>query len=279
MQIKQLSILIFVVTMFFAFSANAEKKPFSHNEGIGIYVGEINCYGEHEIKNDFLFEFKSQLKSALEDFESKGKLHTIWSDGQVDENNVADFFDVIKYDTVLQNVHMDAICYGPRFNIADANVKMIKYAEKALGEDYFWDDDKLAARKKMVGKPYRISEKMTTVAKTIGEEYQADYLLFCNLVDADIQLKNSIFNANTPLNEKPKQITVVSFFYLIDTKTGLVYEGYNLSDKTAQILNLLGQYGKNYDAHALLQCMFEVHSKRIVEDICNAGQKILSKGI
>ena len=104
--------------------------------------------------------------------------------------------------------------------------------------------------------------------------------MFCNLVDADIRLKNSVFNASTTeLSERPKQIKVVSFFYLIDTKTGLVYEGYNLSDKTGQILNLLGQYGKAMTATNLLQCMFEVQAKRIMEDVCNEGQKVLAKGI
>ena len=173
---------------------------------------------------------------------------------------------------------MDAIAYGPSFKKEDANVKMIFYAEKALGEDYFWDDAKLEARKKMIGKPYRISEKLTNVAKTVGSQYGADYLLFCNLVDADVVLKNSLFNATTTLSERPKQIKVVSFFYLIDAKTGLVYEGYNLSDKTGQILNLLGQYGKAMTATNLLQCMFEVQSKRILEDVCNAGSKVLAKG-
>ena len=86
-----------------------------------------------------------------------------------------------------------------------------------------------------------------------------------------------IFNATTTLSERPKQIKMATFFYLIDVKSGLVYEGYNFSDKTGQILDLLGQYGKAMTAPNLLQCMFEVQSKRIVEDMCNAGQKILGK--
>ena len=105
-------------------------------------------------------------------------------------------------------------------------------------------------------------------------------MLFCNLVDADIELKNSIFNASVSnISERPKKIKVESFFYLIDAKNGLVYEGYNLSDKTGQILNLLGQYGKAMNAENLLTCMFEVQSKRIVEDMYNAGKKVLEKGI
>ena len=117
-----------------------------------------------------------------------------------------------------------------------------------------------------------------TLSVTFGRETGADYLLFCNLVNADIELKNSIFNASTTLSERPKKIVVESFFYLVDTKTGLVCEGKIFSDKTGQILNLLGQYGKAMTAENLLQCMFEVQSKRIVEDMCNEGKKILAGG-
>lgn len=277
MTLKKILSLIFLLTIFF--TASAFAKPFEgKNTGIGIFIGEVACYGEHEIRPEFLETFKEQLWQTLKDFEDKGKLHTVGDDYWIGGGNPSsEFIDVINVNAVLQDLHMDAIAYGPSFQKENANVKMIFYAERALGEDYFWDDDKLAARKKMVGKPYHISPKMTEIAKTVGKAYDADYLLFCNLVDADIVLKNSIFNATTTLSERPKQIKMATFFYLIDVKSGLVYEGYNFSDKTGQILNLLGQYGKAMTAPNLLQCMFEVQSKRIVEDMCNAGQKILGK--
>ena len=256
-------------------------KPFEgKKEGIGIFIGEVACYGEHEIRPEFLDTFKDQLWQTLKDLENKGKMHTVGDEKWLSSGSKASgFAGIIQIDAVLRNIHMDAIAYGPSFKKETANVKMSYYAEKVLGADFFWDDDKLAARKQMVGKPYHISPKLTEAAKTIGRKYGADYLLFCNLVDADIKLKNSIFNASAKnLSERPKNIRVESFFYLINTKTGLVYEGYNLSDKTGQILNLIGQYGKAMTAQNLLQCMFEVQSKRIVEDMYNAGQKVLGKG-
>ena len=273
--------LALALIMAVVFNAAAFAKPFEgKTEGAGIFVGEVACYGEHEIKPDLMAIFKDQLWQTLKDFEVKGKLHTVGDDRWLSGGGSAPgFAGVIQLDAVLRDIHMDAIAYGPSFQKEVANVKMIYHAEKVLGKEFFWDDEKLAARKKMIGKPYRISPKMTEAAKTVGNTYGADYLLFCNLMDADIELKNSIFNASATLNERPKQIRVESFFYLIDIKNGLVYEGYNLSDKTGQILNLLGQYGKAMTAHNLLQCMFEVQSKRIVEDMCNAGQKVLGKGI
>ncbi len=278
MRLKRILSLFIAFTFIFASSVFA--KPFEgKTEGVGIFVGEVACYGEHEIRPEFLATFKEQLWQSLKEFESKGKLHTVGDDKWLGGGNTAPgFAGIIQFDSVLKDIHMDAIAYGPSFQRESANVKMTYYAEHALGEDYFWDDDKLAARKQMIGKPYRISPKLTEAAKTVGREYGADYLLFCNLVDADIKLKNSMFNASTTLNERPKQIKVASFFYLINIKNGLVYEGYNLSDKTGQILNLLGQYGKAMTAQNLLQCMFEVQSKRIVEDMYNEGQKVLGKG-
>lgn len=272
-------ILSLSLMLTFLFTSSVLAKPFEGKSGgVGIFVGEVACYGEHEIRPEFLATFKEQLWQVLKDFESKGQLHTVGDDEWLGtENTAPGFADIIQVDSVLRDIHMDAIAYGPSFTKEAANAKMIYYAERALGEDYFWDDEKLAARKKMIGKPYHISPKMTNAAKTVGSEYGADYLLFCNLVEADVQLKNSIFNASTTLSERPKQIKVASFFYLIDTKSGLVYEGYNFSDKTGQILNLLGQYGKAMTAQNLLQCMFEVQSKRIVEDVCNEGKKVLGK--
>ena len=275
-RILSLSIMLMVF-----FTSSVLAKPFEgKTEGLGIFIGEVACYGEHEIKDDFLSTFKEKLWDSLKELESKGKLHTVGDNDWLGGGNTASgFAGLIQVGSVLKDIHKDAIAYGPSFQKEAANVEMIYYAEHALGEDFFWDDDKLAARKQMIGKPYHISPKLTEAAKTVGRQYGADYLFFCNLVDADVKLKNSIFNAKTTLSERPKQIKVASFFYLIDTKSGLVYEGYTLSDKTGQILNLIGQSGKAMTAENLLQCMFEVQSKRIVEDMCNAGQKVLGKGV
>ena len=268
-----------VIALLIIFTSSALAKPFEgKKEGVGIFIGEVACYGEHEIRPEFLDAFKEQLWSSLKDMENQGKIHTVGDNkwlggGDTSENNAGGFMNIIQVDAVLQDIHMDAIAYGPSFLKENANVKMTYYAEKALGEDYFWDEEKLAARKKLVGKPYRISKKLTEAAKTVAREYGADYLLFCNLVDADIQLKKSVFNASTTLSERPKQIKMASFLYLIDAKSGLVYEGYIFSDKTGQILNLLGQYGKAMTAQNLLQCMFKVQSDRIMEVMYNDGQK------
>ena len=265
---------IFSLTLMMLFAMN------SPTFAAKIFVGEVASYSEHELQDDFLKTFRDVLSETLEDAQEKGKLEMDsydWVTGSYPSfSGVAGMIQSAK---IIPDLHMEVITYGPLFEKATANVKLTHYAENALGRDYFWDDDKIAAKKKLAGKPYRISDKMTQIAKTIGEQTDSDYLLFCNLVDADVELSKSIFNASTTLNERPKKIKVETFFYLIDTKTGLVYEGRNFSDKTGQILNLLGQYGHAMEAKDLLIAMFKVQSKRIVEDVCNVGQKVLAKGI
>ena len=280
MRLSKILFFIFILTIYFLPSADAKLfEQSAQSKGIKIFVGEVSGYGEHELQPQFLSIFREALGEVVGEFSSKGKISSVDDDWiKNEQSHEKGFVGIISVHSVLQDIHMDAIAYGPSFQKETANVKMIHYAEQVFGRDYFWDDDKLAVRKKMIGKPYHISPKLTNIVKTIGEEYEADYLLFCNLMDADVVLKNSIFKITSKLEDKPKQIKVSSFFYLIDTKSGLVYEGYNFSDKTSQILNLLGQYGNDIDSTKLLLTMFKVHSQRIVEDMCNAGTKILSKG-
>ena len=172
---------------------------------------------------------------------------------------------------------MDAIAHGPWFQKEYANADMIRYAESVFGRDYFWNDNKMKIRKEGRGKPYKISPALTDAAKEIGQANNADYLFFCNLREANIELKHSIFNAAATLDERPKNLKVETEFYLIDAKTGMVYESHVVTSKTGQILNLLGQWGKAMTAENLLQVMFEVQSKEILKDAYSKGLKTLEK--
>ena len=113
MTLKKILSLIFLLTIFF--TASAFAKPFEgKNTGIGIFIGEVACYGEHEIRPEFLETFKEQLWQTLKDFEDKGKLHTVGDDYWIGGGNPSsEFVDVINVNAVLQDLHMDAIAYGP----------------------------------------------------------------------------------------------------------------------------------------------------------------------
>ena len=251
---------------------SAQAKPFSnHQEGPGIMIADVGCYGEHEIRPEYMAIFKEQLFEQLQASESKGKMHIAGSDAWLTETG-----NTTEANT-LRQLHFEAIVHGPLFSREVSNATVIRYAESVFGEDYFWDEDKLTAKRATAGHPYKLRMEKLDLIRKIAAQNNADYLLFCNLLDADIELKHSIFNAKSTLEERPKKIKVESFFYLVDAKSGQVYEGRTFSDKTGQILNLLGQYGKAMTAQNLLQVMFEVQSERIAREVCGHAKDALEK--
>ncbi len=249
----------------------ASAKPFeARKAGAGVLVGEVACYGEHEIHQEFLKVFHDKLGENFQLMAEQGKIHfvdnTDWMTGTGDA----------KERELLSRIHMDVIAYGPQFHKDSANAKMIHYAEKVFGEDYFWNEKNKTARKASEKKPYRISQEMTEAVQAIGMKYDADYLFFCNLLEVDVELSNSIFNASTTnIEERPKHIKVETSAFLVDAKTGMVYENHILTEKFGRIQNLFGQYGKAMTAEALLGAMFDVQSERIVKDVFGNGKKTL----
>ncbi len=264
--------LCFLVCMFLLLICSCvSAKPFeARKDGAGVFVAEIACYGEHEIQPEFLKVFHDKLGENLQLMEQQGKVHfvdnTDWMTGNGDA----------KEREILSHIHMDVIAHGPQFQKDSANARMIHYAEKIFGEEYFWNEKNKAARKAAVGKPYRIGQEMTDAAREIGMKYGADYLLFCNLLEVDVELANSIFNARTRnIEERPKHIKVETSVFLVDVRTGKVYEGHTLTEKFGRIQNLFGQYGKAMTAETLLGAMFDEQSERIVKDVFGNGKKTL----
>ena len=95
-----------------------------------------------------------------------------------------------------------------------------------------------------------------------------------------MELANSIFNAKTTnIEERPKHIEVETSAFLIDVKTGRIYEGHILTNKIARIQNLFGQYGKAMTAETLLGAMFDVQSEKIVKDVFWNGKKTLDSNL
>ena len=111
-RVLSMSIMLIII-----FASSVLAKPFEgKTEGAGIFIGEVACYGEHEIKDDFLSTFKEKLWDSLKELESKGKLHTVgdndWLGG---ENAASGFAGLIQIGSVLKDIHKDAIAYGPSF--------------------------------------------------------------------------------------------------------------------------------------------------------------------
>ncbi|MBR2214446.1 MAG: hypothetical protein IJ849_01650 [Selenomonadaceae bacterium] len=263
-------IFLLVSAVLMLLTATALAKPFGGSQtGAGVFIGEVACYGEHEIKPEFMTEFRTKFMENIQEIDEKAKIHltgnTDWLTGGGDPTERA----------LLTHIHMDAIAYGPNFEKAYANAKMEKYAEDVFGEQYFWDENKMAARRAGAKKPYRISQAMTDAAREIGLKYGAEYLLFCNVQEVDVELANSIFNAKTDINERAKHIKVETSAYLINAKTGMVYESHLLTEKTGRIQNLFGEYGKGMTTVTLLGAMFDMQSKKLVKDVFENGKKAL----
>ena len=239
-----------------------QAKPFGNKgNGPAILIGEIACYGDHELKTDKISTFSDKVREALES-----------------EQGFSLTSPTIKLDEkVMRHIHMDAIAYGPWFQKEYAGAEMVRYAEAVFGQDYFWNDRKLAERKERRGHIYRAGAEVTELVKKIGAENNVKYLFFCNVREANIELKHSIFNAKTTLDERPKNLKVETEYYLIDTQTGNIYEGHTETSKTGQIINLIGQYGKAMTSENLLQVMCEVQAKEIMKDAVRKGRKILEQ--
>lgn len=252
--------ILLAVLLFFSWLPTAQAGLFE-NKGTGpsLLIGEIACYGDRELQPQYIETFRDILRESLESAEAFSLSTSFRPEDKAS----------------FSKIHKDAIAYGPLFQKEYANAVMVRYAEGIFGRDYFWDENKLKLRKEGKGKPYRIGTEATELAMRIGEATGANYLFFCNLREANIELKHSIFNASTAFNERPKNLKVETEFYLVDTRTGLVYEGHIVTSKTGQILNLLGQWGKAMTAENLLQVMFEVQSKEIVKDASGKGKRAL----
>ena len=243
---------------------------------LGVFVGEEDCYGEHEIKPQFLDGLRDRLMTQLQSAQAEGKLHMVGGTGWISGTDDA------REREILTHIHMDAIVYGPLFQKDYANAEIIHYAESVFGEDYFWDDRKLKARRAMAQKPYRISQAMTDAAQEIGTKHGAEYLLFCNVMEVDVELAKSIFNSSSKkqnIEERAKHIKVDTNYYLMDVKTGLVYEGHVLQEKTARLQEIIGTYGKVMNAETLLHAVFDVQAKKIIKDVCNNGIKTFGKRV
>jgi len=272
---KLIRIMLTAGMVFLLSISLACAKPFGgHTDGKGVFVGEVSCYGEHEIQPQFLDAFRETIGEGFQEMQSKGKIHLV-DNGNWMLNNSG-----TAEDAVLAHIHMDAIAYGPLFQKDSAGAKMIRYAEGVFGEDYFWDEQKLAARKAGAKKPYRISQAMTEAAREIGLKYGADYIFYCNLMEADIELATSIFNSEVSNeDERAKHIKLDAYYYLVDIKTGLVYEGRVAMEKTARLQDLFGTYGKAMNSETLLHAVFDKQAKKIVKDALRNGQKALEKAM
>ena len=257
-------------------SANAalfEKKI----SGPTILLAEVNGYGEDELRPEFLESFREALGDEMQQ-------STVFS---VNLERLSDgMFTALEQqqpeDKLFSFLHMDAIANGHLYRREYANAQMIRYGDSVKGKAYYQDDDKTAARRKLEGKPYDLSSNITQMAIELGNKYNSDYLLFVNVRDADVFRKTGgIFGTHTTAEEIEKgmlgkKVTFELEYYLINVKTGKVYEGQNAQKKTAITKNvLIGKDGQKSSARQVLMEILKNQAKQIVKSLETKGLKIV----
>ena len=235
--------------------------------GESVFVGEVQSYGDYELKADACATFVDKLADAL-------RQQGIAVSGRADLTNEEGRHDAIGSGdeaAKLSEIHMDAIVHGHQFDRGYTAAKLAHYADLTMGRAYFHQEDRLAAWKKST-QTYRLSPEKQRTAAAIAGKYGAKYLLFVNLKDFDVRLKHSIFATHTERETKGKKLSASLDYYLVNAQSGRVYEKHIENKKTAQMINFgLGKTGKGMDVDTLLGEVMETTAKDIAVDIKKKG--------
>ena len=249
---------------------------FGGPSGSAVFVGEVQSYGDYELKADACATFVDKLADAL-------RQQGIAVSGRADLTNEEGRHDAIGSGdeaAKLSEIHMDAIVHGHQFDRGYTAAKLAHYADMTMGRAYFHQEDRLAAWKKST-QTYRLSPEKQRTAAAIAGKYGAKYLLFVNLKDFDVRLKHSIFATHTERETKGKKLSASLDYYLVNAQTGRVYEKHIENKKTAQMINFgLGKTGKGMDVDTLLGEVMETTAKDIAVDIKKKGlDEVKSNGM
>lgn len=231
--------------------------------GDSVFVGEVQSYGDYELKADACATFVDKLAEAL-------RQQGIAVSGRADLTNEEGRHDAIGSGdeaAELSEIHMDAIVHGHQFDRGYTAAKLAHYADMVMGRAYFHQEERLAAWHKST-QVYRLSPDKQRTAAAIAAKYGADYMLFVNLKDFDVRLKHSIFATHTERETKGKKMTSSLDYYLVNAETGRVYEHHFEDKKTAQMVNFgLGQTGKGMAVDTLLGEVLEAQANALAKDL------------
>ena len=179
----------------------------------------------------------------------------------------------------FSRIHMDAIARGHQYRREMAGVSMIRFADALMGKAYYQNEARVLAWRKEKDAPYRLSPAACAAAQEIGEMYGVNYLVFCDLYDVNIALNRSLFNAKvSDIEMRAKEIHSDMNYYLVDTRTGRVFEGPNETVKRGQIINLLiDKYGKGFTVEQMLHCVLDMQAKKTADKITGVGLKAIGR--
>ena len=241
-----------------------------------ILIGEVRGYGENELIPKYFEDFRDELAAALQ------RSNKVNIDVSRIMLNAGD--EPTDEDKLFSLLHKDAIANGALYRREYANAEMIRYADvikgggdPKKGRQYFQDDAITKERMNRAGKPYDLTFTAVKQVNELGRRYNADYILFVNLRDADVWRKTGgIFGTSTDYDYRGKKILVELEYYLINTKTGKVYEGQNAEKKTSLTTNVLvGKYGNNFTVHDMVNYVLKDQAEKVADGVLNKALKII----
>lgn len=244
-----------------AYSPAALAAPFGggfSSAGVASAIGEVACHGEDELEDQFM----TGLRDAYADAFNGSEKFSLRSPAPAPE--------------LMTTVHRDAIVHGHYYNRGRSDAELIRYANTVLGKNYRPTDEEYKALRKKAGTPYKLSPQVAYDLKQYATAEGIRYFLFCNISHIEVWLKNILFSANK--YDSGKSMAVELEYYLVDARTGYVYDGFSRESKTANMINaIVITGGKNMPSNVLFQRIMEEQVKDVVKDMGNDGLSKLKK--
>ena len=224
-----------------------------------VMIGEVQSYGDHELKADAFASFTDKLCARL----AENGVRIV---GRQDVTNEAGRHGGGSAEAQeLSLIHMDAIVRGHRFDHAFAGARLIHYADETLGRRYFYDEARMKSWQGQTEAAYPLGAERWQAAERIARRYGADYLLFVNLRDVDVRLRPDFFASRTDLENRGKKLLAQLDYYMVNPYTGRVYEGHVANKKTAQLVSFaIGRAGKGMNVDELLNQVLDRETQDLV---------------
>lgn len=255
--------------VFFAVTTSMAAGLFQKHAGPVVLLGEVQSYGDNELKATALDTFADKLNDRLQ----QQNVSVINRGNVTNESGRHDQLATSE-DALLSQIHMDAIVHGHQFEYGYAAAKLKQYADAHVGRSHFYDEEAVKAWHKEEEKTYKLSQDLLEPVRQVAAKYGASQLLFVNIKDVDVRLKGTVFATRTERETRGKKMKSRLDYYLVDTQSGTVYEGHCENKKSAQLLNfLLVKSGKGMNVDEMLHSLIDVQTEEVAADIARKGMK------
>ena len=212
-----------------------------------LLIAEVANYGVNEIHPEVANNLYEALEKNLSDdfnVESRELLANLGG-------------EPLNSSEIFSTIHMDAVAHGSLYRRELVNNEVKNYADSVLN----FKDTKKNSNRKSSSKPYTLTSSVSPQVKRLGEMYGVDYMLFCDVRNAD------------PLQ---KNVKVEMEYYLVNVKTGKVFEGQTFDKAvTFDVNDIIGSYRKDINADDMIQFVMARYAQQIEKGITGKGLKAL----